>query len=52
MGDDDLVPTFTTGPSGIPSDLKYSLKNDADELPDVAVGRIIGNDQARRRRPR
>jgi hypothetical protein len=46
MGDDDLVPTFTDGPSGIPSDLKYSLKNDVDELPDLAVGRIIGNDQA------
>jgi hypothetical protein len=45
MGDDDLVPTFTDGPSGIPSDLKYSLKNDTDELPDLAVGRIIGNDQ-------
>ena len=24
---------------------QYSLKTDADELPDVAVGRIIGNDQ-------
>ena len=46
MGDDDLVPTFTDGPSGIPSDLKYSLKTDADELPDLAVGRIIGNDLA------
>jgi hypothetical protein len=46
MGDDDLVPTFTDGPSGIPSDLKYSLRNDADELPDVAVGRIIGDNQA------
>jgi hypothetical protein len=46
MGDDDLVPTFTDGPSGIPSDLKYSLKTDADELPDLAAGRIIGNDQA------
>ena len=46
MGDDDLVPTFTDGPSGIPSDLKYSLKNDADELPDLAVGRILGNAQA------
>ena len=45
MGDDDLVPTFT-GPNGIPSDLQYSMKNDADELPDLAVGRIIGNDQA------
>jgi hypothetical protein len=46
MGDDDLVPTFTATPGGIPSDLQYSLKTDADELPDVAVGRIIGNDQA------
>lgn len=46
MGDDDLVPTFTTGPNGIPSDNPYSTKNDADELPDLAVGRIIGNDQA------
>ncbi|HEV7804309.1 MAG TPA: C25 family cysteine peptidase [Solirubrobacteraceae bacterium] len=46
MGDDDLVPTFTDGPSGIPSDLKYALKTDADELPDLAIGRIIGNDQA------
>ena len=46
MGDDDLVPTFTDGPSGIPSDLKYSLKTDADELPDLAVGRILGNDSA------
>ncbi len=49
MGDDDLVPTFTDGPSGIPSDLKYSLKTDADELPDLAIGRILGNDQAARR---
>ena len=46
MGDDDLVPTFTDGPSGIPSDLKYSLKTDADEIPDLAIGRILGNDQA------
>ncbi|MDX6679902.1 MAG: hypothetical protein QOE31_3954 [Solirubrobacteraceae bacterium] len=45
IGDDDLVPTFTDGPSGIPSDLKYALKTDADELPDLAIGRIIGNDQ-------
>ncbi|MCW2997118.1 MAG: peptidase gingipain [Solirubrobacterales bacterium] len=45
MGDDDLVPTFP-GINGIPSDLQYSMKTDADELPDVAVGRIIGNDQA------
>lgn len=44
MGDDDLVPTFA-GIDSIPSDLPYSLRNDADELPDVAVGRIIGNDQ-------
>jgi hypothetical protein len=45
LGDDDLVPTFP-GINGIPSDLPYSMKNDTDELPDVAVGRIIGNDQA------
>jgi hypothetical protein len=45
MGDDDLVPTFA-GINGIPSDLPYSMKNDVDELPDLAVGRIIGNDQA------
>ena len=44
IGDDELVPTFTTGPGGIPSDNPYSTKNDGDELPDVAVGRIIGND--------
>jgi len=44
MGDDDLVPTFP-GINGIPSDLPYSMKTDADELPDLAVGRIIGNDQ-------
>lgn len=44
VGDDDLVPTFP-GINGIPSDLQYSMKNDADELPDVAVGRIVGNDQ-------
>lgn len=43
IGDDELVPTFTTGPSGIPSDNPYSTKNDTDELPDVAVGRIIAN---------
>jgi hypothetical protein len=45
IGDDDLVPTFA-GINGIPSDLPYAMKTDADELPDVAVGRIIGNDQA------
>ncbi|MFL5841249.1 MAG: C25 family cysteine peptidase, partial [Thermoleophilaceae bacterium] len=45
MGDDDLVPTFTATPGSIPSDLQYSMKNDLDELPDLAVGRIIGNDQ-------
>jgi hypothetical protein len=44
IGDDELVPTFTDGPGGIPSDLKYSMKNDTDELPDVATGRIVGND--------
>jgi hypothetical protein len=46
IGDDELVPTFTTGPGGIPSDNPYSTKNDADELPDLAVGRILGNDAA------
>ena len=46
VGDDELVPTFTTGPGGIPSDNPYSTKNDADELPDVAVGRLLGNDAA------
>jgi hypothetical protein len=43
IGDDELVPTFTTGPGGIPSDNPYSTKNDTDELPDVAVGRILGD---------
>lgn len=46
VGDDVFVPTFTTGPGGIPSDNPYSTKNDTDELPDVAVGRILGNDVA------
>jgi hypothetical protein len=45
IGDDKLVPTFT-GPAGIPSDNPYSMKNDTDELPDVAVGRILGNNAA------
>jgi len=43
MGDDKLVPTFV-GTDGIPTDNPYSTKNDSDELPDVAVGRILGND--------
>lgn len=43
LGDDDLVPT-NAGIDGIPSDLPYTWKNNADELPDVAIGRIIGND--------
>lgn len=43
IGDDELVPMFTTGPGGIPSDNPYSTKNDTDELPDVAVGRVLGN---------
>jgi hypothetical protein len=43
IGDDEFVPTFTTGPGGIPSDNPYSTRNDTDELPDVAVGRILGN---------
>ena len=54
MGDDDLVPTnnVTASPGccgyagGIPSDLPYALRDDADELPDVAVGRFIGDDNA------
>lgn len=46
VGDDELVPTFTTGPGGIPSDNPYSTKNNSDELPDVAVGRLLGNDTA------
>ncbi|HEV7770577.1 MAG TPA: C25 family cysteine peptidase [Solirubrobacterales bacterium] len=46
MGDDELVPTFTTGPGGIPSDNPYSTANDTDELPDIAIGRILGNDLA------
>jgi len=45
MGDDELVPTFP-GINGIESDLEYSMRDNADELPDVAVGRIIGNDAA------
>ena len=43
MGDDVLVPTFI-GADTIPTDNPYSMKNDSDELPDVAVGRIVGND--------
>jgi hypothetical protein len=43
MGDDKLVPTFV-GADGIPTDNPYSTKDDGDELPDVAVGRILGND--------
>jgi hypothetical protein len=46
IGDDELVPTFTTGPGAIPSDNPYSTKNDSDELPDVAMGRILGNTAA------
>ena len=46
IGDDKLVPTFTATPGAIPSDLQYSMKNDTDELPDVAVARILGNDLA------
>ncbi len=44
IGDDSYVPTFTNGPGNIPSDNPYSMANDADELPDLAVGRILGND--------
>jgi hypothetical protein len=46
IGDDKLVPTFTATPGAIPSDLQYAMKNDTDELPDVAVARILGNDLA------
>jgi hypothetical protein len=43
MGDDELVPTFTNVRGTIPSDLPYAKKNDADDLPDVALGRILGD---------
>ena len=42
LGDDELVPTFP-GIGGIESDLEYSLKDGADEMSDVAVGRILGD---------
>jgi hypothetical protein len=45
MGDDELVPTFP-GINGIESDLEYSMRDNADELPDVAVGRIVGDNAA------
>jgi hypothetical protein len=45
VGDDDLVPTFPAI-HGIPSDLPYSMRDDGDELPDVAVGRIVADDLA------
>ncbi|HXR31107.1 MAG TPA: C25 family cysteine peptidase [Solirubrobacterales bacterium] len=45
VGDDELVPTFP-GINGIVSDLQYSMRDDTDELPDVAVGRILGADEA------
>ena len=45
MGDDELVPTFP-GIGGIESDLEYSLRDNADELPDVGLGRIIGDNAA------
>jgi hypothetical protein len=43
LGDDELVPTFP-GIFSVESDLEYSLKDSADEMPDVAVGRIVGDD--------
>jgi Peptidase family C25/Propeptide_C25 len=46
VGDDVLVPTWTATPGSIPSDNPYSMRDDLDELPDVAVGRILGNDLA------
>ena len=45
LGDDELVPTFP-GIGGIESDLEYSLRDGADEMPDVALGRIVGDDAA------
>ena len=42
LGDDELVPTFP-GIGGIESDLDYSLRDGADEMPEVAVGRIVGD---------
>ena len=45
MGDDELVPVWA-GLGPIQSDLEYSLRDGADEMPDVAVGRIIGDDAA------
>ena len=42
LGDDELVPTFP-GIGGIESDLEYSLKDSTDEMSDVAVGRIVGD---------
>jgi Peptidase family C25/Propeptide_C25 len=48
LGDNGLVPTFYsplfTHPGQIPSDLPYSMRDDADYLPDLAVGRILGAD--------
>src|SRR5262245_17698201 len=46
IGDDQLVPTWTATPGSIPSEHPYSTRDNADELPDVAVGRILGNDLA------
>jgi hypothetical protein len=45
LGDDELVPTFP-GIGGIESDLEYSLKDGADEMSDVALGRIVGDNAA------
>ncbi len=48
LGDNGLVPTFYspafTQPGQIPSDLPYSMRDDDDYLPDLAVGRILGAD--------
>ncbi len=44
VGNDELVPTFEI--SGATSDLPYALSNDADNLPDIASGRIPGKDDA------
>ncbi len=41
LGNDELIPTFEL--DGATSDLPYATVNDADSLPDVALGRIPGN---------
>ena len=45
LGDDELIPVFP-GIGPIQSDLEYALRDGADEMPDVALGRILGDDAA------